>query len=235
MKKPLIGISCNYRPHEGQRGTFNLDRAYTEAVYRNGGIPQIIPIMPVEEIPELLDLYDGLVFSGGGGLLPHVKKMDPLPGLKEQNPVRYEFEFELIRQAIEREMPILGLCRGHQMINEVLGGTIVNLKEKNHMQKTPGKQPYHKIAIRNDSILFACIKDEEADVNSFHSQVVEEAGQNLKVTAYSDDHLIESVESTSSQFVMGLQFHPEFMLEDEKMMNIYKVFVEAARDRGRKG
>ena len=73
MKKPLIGNSCNYKPQEEQRGTFNLDRAYTEAVYRNGGIPQIIPIMPVEEIPELLDLYDGLVFSGGGGLLPRVK------------------------------------------------------------------------------------------------------------------------------------------------------------------
>lgn len=209
-----------------------MDRAYTEAIYRNGGIPQIIPIMPIEEIPELLNLYDGLVFSGGGGLLPHVKKMKTLPGLKEQNPIRYEFEFELIKQAIERNIPILGICRGHQMINEVLGGTIVNLEEKNHRQKTPGDQASHKIIIEEDSILFTCINDVEAEVNSFHSQVVAEVGDGLKVTSHSNDHKIESVESTSSQYIMGFQFHPEFMLENEKMMNIYKAFIEAARDCG---
>ena len=230
MQKPIIGVSCKYRPDEGENGTFNIDRSYTEAIYINGGIPQIVPILPVEEIPELLSLYDGILLSGGGGLLPHIKKMATLPTLSKQNPTRYEFEAELIKHAIKKEMPVLGLCRGHQMINEVLGGTIVNLSDKSHRQETPGTQVSHKILIENDTVLFSCINNEEVKVNSFHSQAIGRVGENLKVTAYSNDKIIESIESTSSNFVMGLQFHPEFMLEDEKMMNIYKTFINAANN-----
>lgn len=229
MKRPIIGISCNYKPHDGINGTFNLDRSYSEAVYKNGGIPQIIPILPSEEIPELLTMYDGIVLSGGGGLLPHVKKMDSLPGLREQSPVRYEFEKSLIEQAALKNIPILGLCRGHQMINEVFGGTIINLPKKaKHNQKTAGDKPSHPIFIENDTALFDCIMKSDTEVNSFHSQVIDEIGENFKVAAYSEDQKIEGIESTTSSFIMGLQFHPEFMLENEEMMNIYKQFITAA-------
>lgn len=229
MKRPIIGLSCNFKPHEGENGTFNIDRSYTEAIYLNGGIPQIIPILPSDEIPELLNLYDGILLSGGGGLLPHIKKMTSLPNLSQQNPIRYKFEAELIKCAIKKEMPILGLCRGHQMINEILGGTIVNLSDKRHRQEKPGNEASHKILIKNGTVLYSCINNEEVQVNSFHSQVIEKVGEGLRISAYSDDDIIEAIEhSSSSSFIMGLQFHPEFMLANEKMMNIYKSFITAA-------
>lgn len=230
MNKPIIGISCNFKPHEGENGTFNLDKSYTDAVYKNGGIPQIIPIMPIESIPALLRLYDGILLSGGGGLLPHIEEMEVLPGLHEQNPIRYEFERELIKHALDMEIPLLGICRGHQMINEVLGGTLVNLPDKNHLQTTPGEQTSHQLVIESDTLLYQATEGEAVEVNSFHSQAIDKLGDNLKIAAYSQDRVIEAVEGTSSNFILGLQFHPEFRTNDEKMMNIYNSFVHAAKD-----
>lgn len=228
MNKPIIGVSCNYRPHEGENGNFHVDRAYTEAVYESGGIPQIIPILEADDIPSLLALYDGLVFSGGGGLLPHVEKMDELPGLDEQNPIRYTFESELIKAAVKRDIPILGICRGHQMINDAHGGSVVNLQDKTHRQNEPSNEASHEIKVEPHSVLYDSVLTEKVIVNSFHSQVIDTIGKGLKATSYSHDNFIESIEGVGTNFVMGVQFHPEFMRDNVKMLNIYKQFVQAA-------
>lgn len=229
MNQPIIGISCNFKPHEGENGELNLDKSYTDAVYKSGGLPQIIPLLPFEKIPSLLNLYDGILLSGGGGLLPHIEKMENLPNLHEQNPERHKFETELIKQALTMEIPMLGICRGYQMINEVLGGTVKNLPDEGHLQKTKGEKTSHQIFIQPDSILYNAAKSEEIQVNSFHSQVIDKVGKNLKVTSYSKDKAIESFEGNSPHFILGLQFHPEFRLEDEKMMNVYQSFISAAK------
>lgn len=228
MSKPLIGVNCNLKPHLGEQGVFNLDRSYTNAVYQTGGLPQIIPLLPLEEISPLLDLYDGLLLTGGGGLLPHVKLLDTLPCLREQNPLRHEFDLELVQQAMERKMPILGLCRGHQTINDARGGSVQNLTNKNHLQKESGDQVSHDIVVEPQSVLFDCAKSEKISVNSFHSQVIDQLGVGLKVTSTSTDGFIESIEGTDSPFLMGVQFHPEFMMNRKEMFNIYQSFIEAS-------
>ncbi len=235
MRQPIIGVSCNFKPHEGENGTFQLDKSYTDMVYKNGAIPQIIPILPVEEIPSMLHLYDGILLSGGGGLLPHIEQMDVLPGLREQNPDRYDFESEIINYALKMGTPLLGICRGYQMINELMGGSLENLPGKAHLQKEAGAQPSHRIFVERETILYQAIQSEEVEVNSFHSQAIDQVGNGLKITSYSKDKVIESMEGTTSQFILGLQFHPEFMVESEKMNHIYRSFIRAAeefKDRG---
>lgn len=229
MGRPVIGVSCNLRPHEGENGVFNVDRSYTDAIYKAGGIPQIIPILPPNEIEYLVTMYDGILLSGGGGLLPEIKKMAILPGLKEQNPLRYAFEYDLIRMAWRREIPILGICRGHQMINDVKGGTVINLDTKKHRQENVSEEASHSVKVKPDTKLSKVVLKQEVPVNSFHSQVIDQIGDDLKISAYSDDGYIEGIESTDERFVMGVQFHPEFMIENEEMLNIYRDFVNAAR------
>ncbi|GAB3790344.1 gamma-glutamyl-gamma-aminobutyrate hydrolase family protein [Virgibacillus kimchii] len=235
MHQPIIGVSSNFKPHEGENGTFHLDKSYTDMVSKNGGIPQILPLLPVEEIPTILPLYDGILLSGGGGLLPQVEQMDVLPGLREQNPNRYNFECAVITYALKKDIPLLGICRGYQMINEVMGGSLVNLPGKAHIQEESGAQPSHKIFVEPETILSHAVQSEEVEVNSFHSQAIDKVGRGLKITSYSKDTVVESIEGTSSHFIMGLQFHPEFMVESEKMCNIYRRFIRAAaefKDRG---
>lgn len=230
MDRPIIGVSCNLRPDEGENGNFNLDRSYTDAVYKAGGLPQIIPILPQEAISTLITMYDGILFSGGGGLLPEIKKMKTLPGLKEQNPMRYVFEYKLIEAALQSDIPILGICRGHQMINDVKGGTVVNLDTKKHRQKNPSEEASHIVKVETGTKLHDAILREEVPVNSFHSQVIDQSGEGLKVTAYSDDGFIEGIESANGdQFVVGVQFHPEFMTGEKEMLSIYTQFVNAAQ------
>jgi len=230
MSRPIIGVNCNFKPHLGEQGIFNLDRSYTQAVYDSGGMPQIIPLLPLPEVAQILDLYDGLLLTGGGGLLPHVEVMEVLPGLFEQNPLRHEFDLRLVKLAMERKMPILGLCRGHQTINDAKGGSIMNLNDKKHLQKEKGNIASHEISVEPKSILYECVESEKIKVNSFHSQVIDLPGTGLKVTSYSSDGFVESIEGTETSFLLGVQFHPEFMMENESMFNIYKAFVKAATD-----
>lgn len=235
MTKPIIGVTCNFTPGvRKENDTFNLYTPYVSAIQKSGGIAQLIPISPPEDIPQLVELYDGLLLSGGGGLHPHIAKMKSLPGLRKQNPIRYQFEALLISAALERKIPILGVCRGHQMINEVLGGTIQNLEGKEHLQSSSGNQPHHEMSIVHHSLLFECCQAEVQKVNSFHRQVVSKVGKGLQATAYSSDGFIECIEGEGETFLLGVQFHPEYMLDmDEGMANIYRKFVSEAAKKNR--
>ncbi|WP_438316421.1 gamma-glutamyl-gamma-aminobutyrate hydrolase family protein [Sporosarcina sp. FA9] len=228
MSRPIIGVNCNFKPHLGEQGTFNLDRAYTQAVYDTGGIPQIIPLLPIKEVEQLLDLYDGLLLTGGGGLLPHIKEMDALPGLSDQNPMRHEFDLELVKVATKKGMPILGLCRGHQTINDANGGSIMNLNSNKHLQKEKGNHVHHEIIVEPNSKLYECVEAVRIGVNSFHSQVIDKPGEGLSISSYSADGFVESIESEGESFIVGVQFHPEFMMENKAMSGIYESFIEAS-------
>jgi len=230
VEKPIIGISCNFRPYESKDGSFHVDRSYTDTIYKSGGIPQIIPILPPEEIDTLIGMYDGILLSGGGGLHPEIKKMKTLPSLKEQNPVRYMFEYRLMEGALRRKVPILGICRGLQMINEVSGGTIINLETAFHHQENATEEAGHNITVKRGTKLFSAVSKENIAVNSIHNQAIDQLGQHLTVTAYADDGCIEGIESTNEHFVMGVQFHPELMVQENEMFNIYMEFVNAARN-----
>ncbi|WP_164215240.1 gamma-glutamyl-gamma-aminobutyrate hydrolase family protein [Virgibacillus sp. YIM 98842] len=114
------------------------------------------------------------------------------------------------------------------MINELMGGFLENIPCNGHLQDEAGAQPSHKIFVEPETILYHAIQNKEVEVNSFHSQAITQVGKGLKITSYSNDKLIESIEGNASHYILGLQFHPEFILDSEKMRNIYRSFIKEA-------
>ncbi|WNF36126.1 gamma-glutamyl-gamma-aminobutyrate hydrolase family protein [Bacillaceae bacterium IKA-2] len=234
-QKPIIGISLAYYGVESLfERKYHVNDAYIEAIKKSGGIPLLIPIMEKEDLLQVFNQISGLLLTGGGGLLPHIKKRSRLPSLYEQNPIRHQFDKLLANLALDKNLPVMGVCRGLQVINECLGGTLhENLNEvtnEDHRQETLGDVPSHTVTLEENSIMFSCFNKSKIKVNSFHNQAVKEAGHRLKVTAKSKDGIIEAVEGIENSFILGLQFHPEEqMIDDPSFAKLYQKFIQAAK------
>jgi putative glutamine amidotransferase len=209
-----------------------------QAVLDAGGLPIILPPLG-GVIPALLERVEGILLTGGGRLPPGTFRADrPAPTLEAINPDRYDFERQLIRAALARGIPLLGICRGMQMINETLGGRLINNiladfpHALQHYQRAPGWHPTHAISIAPDSRLAEIVGEAHAEVNSFHRQAVATPGSGLRVTAVAPDGVVEAVESRSG-FVLGVQFHPEKMVNrQERWRRTFEALVAAALARG---
>ncbi|MEW6524042.1 MAG: gamma-glutamyl-gamma-aminobutyrate hydrolase family protein [Bacillota bacterium] len=230
---PIIGISCCI-DHEGllalssPRRLYYVPRDYAEAVERAGGLPVMVPFVDgAGVLEEVLRIVDGLVMTGGGRL-PDFD--GPLPGLRQQHPERYQQDARLIRGALELGMPLLGICRGHQMINEVLGGTLALQVAGHDQAPLLACRPFHRIRVEAASRLERLAGAGELDVNSLHRQAVTRPGRGLRAVAWGPDDAIEAVEGDGDQFVLGLQFHPELMPGEPFSQRIWQGFCRAARD-----
>ncbi|MCF6093858.1 gamma-glutamyl-gamma-aminobutyrate hydrolase family protein [Microaerobacter geothermalis] len=233
--KAVIGITCSFTEEEDLFDSkFHLFASYVKAIQISGGIPILIPISQIENISHVLDLIDGLLLSGGGNS-SRLKTMSRLPNLYEQNPFRHEFDTAITTHALKRKMPILGICRGHQTINEVMGGTMhLNLQDitsHNHLQTEKANISTHLIKITESSQMFKCYGEKMVRVNSFHRQAVDKPGNGLRVTAVSEDGIVEAIEGINYPFLLGVQFHPENMLSvHEGHRSVYDEFVKASQD-----
>jgi putative glutamine amidotransferase len=208
---------------------------YSSAIYQNGGLPALI-VPPVEEgekslekiVESILDRVSGLFFSGGGGTRRFTST--DMPGLSRQQPVRYHFEKALLQQAWKRCMPVIGACRGHQMMVEALGGKIRVETVRGHQQKEEDKTA-HPVKITAGSRLASLVAKENWDVNSMHCQVAEEVPPDFMITALSPEGYIEAMEASSEVFWMSFQFHPEIMCAfDPTARTVIKTFINAAAD-----
>lgn len=223
-KKPLIGITCHVDAG-GEEDLYPgtplnyMERNYADILTECGMIPVLIPVCQDDGyIQGVLSRLDGLIASGGGKIRQSLLGGKTTPPLAETAPERYLFEKKLYLRALEMDLPILGMCRGAQMINEVLGGTMVLqisseisncLEHKQSNLKIPETIPSHKIQIRPGSLLSRLTGKEEADVNSFHRQSVKTPGEGLIVSAQAPDGVVEALESIRHHFVLLTQFHPE--------------------------
>lgn len=239
MRPPLIGLTVHVQTARGNEQILLLGTGYVDAVRLAGGIPVLVPILPQDEGVHVLDRLEGLLVTAGGRLARRILTGGPLPSLEEINPQRYAFERALIGEAASRDLPMLGICRGMQMIAEVLGGRIANLAGTTrapavqHYQRQPGWRPTHGIEIEPGSRLADVLGGRSVRVNSFHRQAVQEAGDGLLVSARADDAVIEALESQAHRFLLAVQFHPERLLHrDERWLRLFKTFVDAARIRG---
>lgn len=210
MGKPIIGITGNY----GDKGC-ELAPGYYKSVIRAGGIPVIIP--PCEDkdvIINTLDKIDGLILSGGGDANPLFWGEEPSPMLHSINPERDLAELLTIRLAYNRQIPILGICRGIQMMVVALDGSIhqdISHVEGviKHSQDLARDKESHSVRIEEDSILHQIFGRKEAYVNSFHHQAVRDAGTHFRITATAPDGVVEAIESTEEKPIIGVQWHPE--------------------------
>ena len=231
---PVIGITGNYNQE-----TCTLAEGYYQSVLKAGGIPFIIPpFYETDRLGELLDRLDGIIFSGGGDINPLLLGEEPVKELHSITPERDQQELLLARLAYDRQIPMLGICKGIQIINAAFGGTLyqdihtqmegVRIK---HSQDQDRRYPSHQVSITKDSILEKLFGTELA-VNSFHHQACKEPAPGLKVTAMSSDGVIEAIESNEFKSIMGVQWHPEtFILRNNReMLPIFEWLIQESAE-----
>ena len=232
---PLIGITGNF----GEKGC-ELAEGYYLSVVKAGGTPVAIPPHNDKEaLVTLLETLDGILFSGGGDINPLLLGEEPLPQLHSVCPKRDEAELFLAREAFHRQIPMLGICRGIQVMAAALDGKVFQdiyvqgegAKIK-HSQDMPRHNVSHTVTIEEGSMLQSIFGNKQTlPVNSFHHQAVSNPGPHLKVSALSPDGIIEAVESSEHKALLGIQWHPEcFILNhDESMMSVFRWLVSEAR------
>jgi putative glutamine amidotransferase len=236
MKK-IIGISAPWSHETFIAANITSDfyyvaTEYTDAVHAAGGIPFIIAPHTLDNHLEqtaasIMERIDALLLTGGGDIGIN-KSSETKQTLVEQQRRRYEFEALLVRLAWDHDIPVLGICRGHQMIAEVLGGSIRRDFIKGHTSDSDGVDIQHNIIISKDSRLKKIIKADEWVVNSYHKQDVCALPACLAISAVSEDGVIEAIEAAGKRFFMGVQFHPELLLpDDEKAKKIFTAFLDS--------
>lgn len=229
MEKPVIGIMGN--TYITPPGLFDsMERAYqnssyVDAVLRNGGIPVILPASAVvAEGDGLLRLCDGILFPGGEDMSPSFYGEEPLPSIGVFKPDIDEALLAAGRYALEHHIPMLGICKGHQLLNVLMGGTLyqdLSLCGENciqHLQK--GRRDYltHRIHVEKGTRLSSILGEGICMTNSMHHQAVRDLGRGLKVSAYASDKTVEAIEDDKG-LIMGVQWHPEGILESDPAMN----------------
>ena len=223
--KPVIGITGNY----GEL-TCKLAEGYYKSVVRAGGVPVIIPpLSDTSVIINTLEHLDGLILSGGADYDPHYAGEEPCPLLGTINQERDLPELFITQLAYNRQLPILGICRGIQTLAMVLGGhvrqDISDIWQHNHSQEEARDVATHTVTVEKDSTLYNIYRDSGSPlplegargrlpVNSFHHQAVDDPGPRFRVIARSDDGIIEAMESSEMKPIMGVQWHPEWMGEE---------------------
>ena len=239
--KPTIAISANLHPIESGsfigRGRFTLNQDYVDAIQAVGGIPFILPFVKDEEMIERqLEKVDGIILSGGYDINPLYYGEEPIRGICNLCPERDHYEMQLAKIAYRMKKPILGICRGLQILNVALGGTLYQDIKKDepesfeHGVKANPEEAVHSVNVMPDTFLYKIVMQETLQVNSFHHQAIKDLAPGLTVNAKAKDGVIEGIEGTGEQFILGLQWHPETMLKIYPFnTKIFQALIEAAK------
>lgn len=232
MSKPLIGLT-SYPRNENDR--YELSANYLESVYRAGGVPVLLtPLGGAQMAQDYLAGLDGLVFTGGCDLSPALYNEEQHPATEHVNQERDEFEMALIQLALEQNMPTLAICRGMQILNVALGGTLYQ-----HLPEDIGELVVHRGA--NDkpvrhlsrllpaSRLHGISRADKTEGVSWHHQGIKKLAERLTPVAYADDDLIEAVEVEGHPWCIGVQWHPEMSAADDPaQLRLFESLVEAS-------
>jgi putative glutamine amidotransferase len=219
--------------------TKGAESPYYKALLAVGVKPEELEVVSPSppSLPNIKD-YDGVLFAGGKDINPtYYQEAVKYPGLAQLDEKRDAFEFELFDRVHRRGLPILGICRGIQMINVKFGGTLyqdLNSEarvEREHMQSAPRPAPTHTVTLTDPESRLGETFKGSCLVNSLHRQAIKRVGRGLKVTAHSEDGLVEAVESADAYpFLMAVQWHPEEMLDRPEPRKLFETFVAKCRE-----
>lgn len=226
-RAPLIGISGSYAS-EGV-GSTTLNTNYSQAISKAGGVPVVIPTLSSrEEADAVLAKLDGIVFSGGEDLDPSLYGETVLNETVFVNSVRDDSDVFLARAAVASKKPILAICRGEQLMNVVLGGSLYQDLAEQKPENVGHGGTVHKILAEPGSLLAKLYGTDSLEVNSSHHQAVKDVAPGIKVTAYSNDGVVEAYEGNN---LIAVQFHPEKLVRagDNKWLEFFKVFISRCR------
>lgn len=242
-RKPIIGITPSPMDDTQAHGSFTryaTATTYTEAVEAAGGVPIVIPPQ-VGNIAEILTVVDGLLISGGGDIDP-ARYGDDIVHEKTYgiHQGRDDLELALVREAVERDIPMLCICRGIQVLNVALGGTLIQdvpdqyASELEHAQQNAGiakEEPSHSVRVTPGSLLERTYEASTIEVNSFHHQAIKDLAPDLEINGVATDEVVESVDRPGSSWILGVQWHPEMMFRahPEHLKPFAALVGEAAR------
>jgi putative glutamine amidotransferase len=242
MVAPLIGITTSITVGTVPERAY-VNGAYLRAVQEAGGIPVLLtPHFTPEVQAALWQRLDGLVLTGGGDIEPARFGEARHPAVDEVSPARDELEIDLTRRAVADAVPLFAICRGIQVLNVALGGTLVQDLPSEwpdalpHSQKAPRTQPTHVVKVMGEGThLDRVLGALELDVNSMHHQAIKQLGEGLREVAWAPDGVVEGVEMPGDdRFVLGVQWHPEELVaHDQAARNLFTAIVDAARRRPR--
>jgi putative glutamine amidotransferase len=233
VKKPIIGITGAYvKKNEHMEGVY-VHHDYHKTVASNGGIPIILPYINAEIAIETLQLCDGIILSGGEDVDPQFYGQDPHPQLGPTIPERDLVEIAIAKYATQNKIPLLAICRGVQILNVALGGSLVQdipsqVNEPiQHSQIVERRRDTHWVTVDESSKLFQVVGIDKIRVNSLHHQALGTLADELRVVALSSDGIIEAVESKNPDtFLLGVQWHPESMASSNRLMNnLFQEFI----------
>lgn len=237
MTRPLIGITTYRSLSRYSYPVISLTEAYVQALSLAGADPLLVPPgLPDKGMGSLLARLDGILFSGGGDIHPRFYGSQPHPLVTEVDEDRDRVEIALVRQAMQRGTPFLGICRGLQVINVALGGSLYedlldqypnSLKHDRFPEK---ERDYlaHSVSIDENSQLAEILGTQEVQVNSLHHQGIRKAAPGLRSTAHAPDGVIEAVEAPEHPFGLAVQWHPEWLQAHLVMRSLFERFVQAA-------
>lgn len=233
-KKPIIGILTNiFTIEEGQFAGMEriyVNREYVKTILKAGGIPVMLPIIEdLETICKQIENIDGLLLSGGQDLHPHHYNEEPSPKIGTICLERDRYEIAAVRHASSLNIPIFGVCRGLQLLNVVFGGSL-HQDIPGHSQKMKREEAFHTIEIVPGTKMHKIFGAEKVKTNSFHHQAVKHLAPGFRATACANDGTIEGIERIEGSFVMGVQWHPEMMVNlHPEMQKLFDAFVAEAR------
>ena len=230
--KPIIGVMPLW---DDKKDSIWMLPGYMDGVNQAGGLPVIFPFSADErELDQLVDMCDGFLFTGGHDVSPEMYGEEPLGNLIDACKKRDVMEAFVLKKAIGADKPILGICRGIQLINAALGGNLYQdlptqfHSDVEHHQTPPYDKRAHDVRITKDSPLYQCLGKEFIPVNSYHHQAVRRIAPGLTVMAAAPDGLTEALYKPDHRFLWAVQWHPEFSyLTDPNSRQIFKAFAEA--------
>lgn len=247
--RPRIGITTSTlqrNPEGSVQLSTALPMTYVHCVYQAGGLPLLLPNLPhPEQAEEIIGYLDGILFSGGGDVDPANWQEAPHPALGTVDTIRDFFEFALLHAALQRDIPMLGICRGIQVMAVATGGDLwqdipsqcPNSLVHQQPAGTIRHEPVHKVSVQPDTLLAHVFWPENSTdyqlcVNSFHHQAPRNCGSIFHVVAVGEDEIIEALAIPDAYFALGVQWHPEEMAAvDELQARLFSSFVSAARAR----
>ncbi|MCD4784366.1 MAG: gamma-glutamyl-gamma-aminobutyrate hydrolase family protein [Candidatus Eremiobacteraeota bacterium] len=236
-----IGIVYDKRQTKALEENVDLRLKYRNAIEKNGGKVIVLSVLDDNKTTaEKLGKIDGLLVPGGADVDPGRYGDSPHQHLEEVDMALDKYEFELLGYCIRHSIPILAICRGHQILNVFMGGSLYqdipiqhkSDKKVTHRIRKKGESQicFHGIVVSEDSLLYKLHKKKQMNVNSLHHQAIKKPGKDLKITAHTDDGIIEGIEGTGDQFIVGVQFHPEKMrIKKPEWNKLFKAFVDEAK------
>lgn len=233
---PLIGINTTILREEGESANIATRATYVDAVLKAGGTPVILP--PVENNPEIVAshgaLCDGFIFIGGPDIDPKIYGRDPHPTISYLPPRRQDYDFALIKAVIVARKPFLAICCGMQEVNVALGGTLIRdipSERPNAQQHSRKQTPWsirHDVEVHRGTQLFDIAGGTSLSTNSAHHQAVDTLAPRLRLSATAADGIIESYELADYEFGIGVQWHPEYLVDEPAHLRLFQSLVHAA-------